>query len=157
MQPGHRVTCDVWHYRLNGVINVAAWRRLRTEDYPAPCLYIICPDHRPWTLHPGGWGGHLQQPNTTYPIIQTWLRKVSSKYGIYPQDILCCSDADAHYDVSYFHHHLYHSHSPAGPSHNTEGNPGETGHVVVTLFFQWSAQSVWLCVILISYINLIVR
>ena len=26
-------------------------------------------------------------------------------------------------------------HSPAGPSHNTGGNPGETGHVVVTLFF----------------------
>ena len=27
-------------------------------------------------------------------------------------------------------------HSPAGPSHNTGGNPGETEHVVVTLFFQ---------------------
>ena len=27
-------------------------------------------------------------------------------------------------------------HSPARPSHNTGGNPGETGHVVITLFFQ---------------------
>ena len=48
-------------------------------------------------------------------------------------------------------------HSPTGRSRSSKENLGAAGHVVVTLFFEWSAQSVWLCVILISYINLIVR
>ena len=57
-------------------------------------------------------------------------------------------------------HRLYHLitvHSPTGRSRSSKENLGAAGHVVVTLFFEWSAQSVWLCVILISYINLIVR